>query len=111
MALISIEEVKAGLVLEKDVKNSHGQILIRAGAELTDRHLTLLRSWGIVEITVKGAGPSRNDLLELQDITPENFAKAENMLRDKFVCAALSDPVMKELFRHCVARKAKAFYG
>ncbi len=111
MALISIEEVKAGLVLEKDVKNGHSQILIRAGTELTDRHLTLLRSWGIVEVTVKGAGPSRNDVLELQDITPENFAKAENMLRDKFMRASLGDPTMKELFRHCVARKAKTLYG
>jgi hypothetical protein len=111
MTLLSIEEVKAGLVLEKDVKNGHGQILIRAGSALTDRYLTLLRSWGIVEVAVKGEGPSSKDLLELQDITPENFAKAEALLRDKFARAVPGEPVMKELFRHCVVRKAKVLYG
>jgi hypothetical protein len=108
MALISTEEIKAGMVLEKDVKNSHGQILIRSGSELTERHLTLIRSWGVTEAAVKGNLNARLDLLEMQDIKPEAYARAEAALLPRFQCAGLSDPVMGELFRYCAARKAKA---
>ena len=111
MALISSEEIKVGMVLEKDVKNGHGQLLIRAGSEITPRHLTLIRSWGIVELAIKGSAPKSLDLLDLQDIKPENFAKAEAILRPKFNRAGLTDPIMLELFRYCAARKAKLLYA
>ena len=111
MVQVSIDEVKPGMVLDRDVKNNHGQVLVRAGVELNHRHLTLLRSWGVFEVAIQGGGPSRGDLLDLQDIKPEHFALAEGFLRDKFALALSGDPVMKELFRHCVARKAKAMYG
>jgi len=84
MALISTEEIKVGMILEKDVKNGHGQILIRAGAEITERHLTLIRSWGVTEAMVKGKVNARLDLLESQDIKPEAYARAEVVLRPRF---------------------------
>ncbi len=111
MALISSEEIKVGMFLEKDVKNSHGQLLIRAGAEITPRHLTLIRSWGIVELAIRGDAPRNLNLLDLQDIKPEQFAKAEALLRPKFNRAGLTDPIMIELFRYCAARKAKALHA
>ena len=111
MALISIDDVKEGLVLDKEVKNGHGQLLLQAGVKLTERHVNMLRAWGIPEVVVRGGGPSRREVLELQDIRPEDFAKAEVSLREKFARVMLTEPVMQELFRQCATRKAKALYG
>ncbi len=104
MALISTEEVQAGMVLEKDVKNSHGQVLIRAGMELKDRHLTLIRSWGVTEIVVRGEEKPKGEPI---DVSPEAYAWAEGALKFRFSKVSLADPVMQEIFRQSAMRKAR----
>ena len=104
MALISTEEIQVGMILEKDVKNSHGQVLIRSGMELKERHLTLIRSWGVTEVVVRGEEKPKGEAL---DVSPEAYTWAENSLRNRFSRVALTDPVMQEIFRQSVMRKAR----
>ncbi len=104
MALISTEEVQVGMTLEKDVKNSHGQVLIRSGMELKDRHLTLIRSWGVTEVVVRGEEKPKSETL---DVTPEAYSWAESVLKFRFSKVSLADPVMQEIFRQSVMRKAR----
>ncbi|HEY8965866.1 MAG TPA: hypothetical protein VIM58_05450 [Candidatus Methylacidiphilales bacterium] len=104
MALISTEEVQVGMILEKDVKNSHGQVLIRSGMELKDRHLTLIRSWGVTEVVVRGEEKPKGEPV---DVSPQAYSWAENVLRLRFSKAGLTDPVMQEIFRQSVLRKAR----
>ncbi|SDU09388.1 hypothetical protein SAMN05444156_1919 [Verrucomicrobium sp. GAS474] len=104
MALISTEEVQVGMTLEKDVKNSHGQVLIRSGMELKERHLTLIRSWGVTEVVVRGEEKPKGEAI---DVSPEAYAWAENSLKLRFSKAPLNDPVMQEIFRQSVMRKAR----
>ncbi|MDE1171085.1 MAG: hypothetical protein PW734_07755 [Verrucomicrobium sp.] len=107
MAFISVEEAKAGLVLEDSVKNSHGQLLVAAGTTLTERHLTLLRSWGVTQVPVSASGAAAKELADSQQLSQENLAKAETSLLEIFSLAQADDPVMQEIYRQCVARKAK----
>jgi len=104
MAQISTEEVQAGMVLEKDVKNSHGQVLIRAGMELKERHLTLIRSWGVTEVVVRGEEKPKGEPI---DVSPEAYAWAEGSLKLRFSRVSLADPVMQEIFRQSAMRKAR----
>ncbi len=52
MHLARVREILPGQTLAADVANIHGQLLLPAGTVLELRHCTLLKTWGIVEVTL-----------------------------------------------------------
>ncbi len=52
MAQLSLEAVCTGMVLDADVTNSGGHTLLKAGTELSARHLNLLHAHGIAAVYV-----------------------------------------------------------
>jgi hypothetical protein len=64
MATLNINKLKNGMTTHSEVIDVHGHTLIRANEKLTDKHITLLKMWGIPEIDVKD---SINDL-EIEDL-------------------------------------------
>ena len=55
MGILNINDLKEGMTLAADVKNKHGNIMIRQGMILSDKHIMLLKAWGIPEADVEGA--------------------------------------------------------
>ncbi len=51
--LISIHDLKPGMVLAEPVLTRWGQILLNKGCRLRPNHLTLLRTWGIAKVRVQ----------------------------------------------------------
>lgn len=74
--MIPIDKVQEGAVLESDISDN-GQILIKGGLKLTERHLKLCRSWGIVELPIKGADANQLEQDFLASIPPEIMAEVE----------------------------------
>jgi HD-like signal output (HDOD) protein len=88
MRAIRIGAVGPGQVVAADVSNLHGQIIMRAGTVLEARHLKILRSWGIAEISIEGESepteqPEAQSTRPVRTWTPEDT----------------SDPVLAELAR------------
>ncbi len=61
MILVDVQSLKTGRILAADVKNSHGQLLIKKGVEVTDRHVRVLKSWGVVDVQVEGLGEGEGE--------------------------------------------------
>ncbi len=53
-SILSIEQVEIGMVLANPVVNRYGQVLISNGTELLQRHIKLLKTWGIKFIHLVG---------------------------------------------------------
>ena len=53
MAKIATNNLKVGMVTLSETLDDTGHTLIRAKEELTEKHITLLKMWGITEIDVK----------------------------------------------------------
>ncbi|MCM8540064.1 MAG: hypothetical protein NE328_07285 [Lentisphaeraceae bacterium] len=53
MAKIATNNLKVGMVTLSETLDDSGHTLIRAKEELTDKHITLLKMWGVAEIEVK----------------------------------------------------------
>ena len=53
MPLLNTEDLAPGMVLEQDVKDRSGRLLVRSGSELTERSLKVLRTWGVMEVRVR----------------------------------------------------------
>ena len=55
MGILSVEDLEAGMVIAEDVRDRSGRLLIGKGAELSDKTLRVLKTWGIIEVEVEGA--------------------------------------------------------
>ncbi len=51
---VPFETLEPGMVLAEPVLNRMGQILLSKGSELSPRHLTVLRTWGISAVVIEG---------------------------------------------------------
>jgi hypothetical protein len=67
--IIPIQEANAGMILRESVKDSIGRILLPAGAELAERQIEKLQSWGIenIDIEPQDTGEDAGNLLGIKE--------------------------------------------
>jgi hypothetical protein len=107
MAKINIEYLKEGMILNSDVKDINGRLILGAEAVLTEKHLYIFKSWGVTEADIKGITEEEVDVLVTEEIPPLILEKAEKKLGEIFRHTDHNHPVIKELFRFCTLREAR----
>jgi len=50
---VNLDELEPGSTLAEPVMNSFGQTLIASGAELTPKHISILKTWNIQSVKIK----------------------------------------------------------
>jgi hypothetical protein len=97
MGAIPFEEVRAGMVLERDVVIAPDRLLLARGVTLTGAHITLLRVWGVTEVDVRGM--TRGGVLDelAQGVAPERRLAIEAEVADLFCRAGEGHPAIDEL--------------
>ena len=104
MGLLSINDLQIGMVIACEVANKHGNVLLKRGEILNERHIMLLKSWGITEADVEGFDRDQLVQKEMEELSPDTVASIEQELTALF--PGLGDnPLMKELYR--VVKKFK----
>ncbi|MBG0791862.1 MAG: HDOD domain-containing protein [Desulfovibrionaceae bacterium] len=76
MSILSLEELKAGMVLASDLVASDGRMLFRAGTALNERHLELLERVGVARADVETPAT---------DLDAETLLAVEGYVRDFFL--------------------------
>ncbi|SHJ19193.1 HDIG domain-containing protein [Malonomonas rubra DSM 5091] len=89
MAIVSIDNLAAGMVLASDLKGSGGRMLLPAGVELQDNHLKTLKAWGVAEVDVVLEGTEFEDVAADSEASEELRAQALDYLHPFF---ASTDP-------------------
>ncbi|HEX9078810.1 MAG TPA: hypothetical protein VF795_04410 [Desulfuromonadaceae bacterium] len=106
MAIIPIDSLSAGMLLKSDVCDRSGRLLLPAGGELTDRHLKIFRTWGVLEADIEdGDALEAPQELAGADVDPVRLAAAEEEVRRRFRLNDPEHPAIRELMRLCIARK------
>jgi HD-like signal output (HDOD) protein len=69
------DELTAGMVLASDLKASDGRLLFKAGTEIEERHIELLKRVGVAEVDVEAGVCELSDgmLLEIEDYVRDFF--------------------------------------
>ncbi|MFQ5443371.1 MAG: hypothetical protein ACE5EK_02020, partial [Nitrospinales bacterium] len=49
-----LKSVKAVMVVEIDVKDLTGRVLLTSGNAILEKHIKIFKSWGITEVFIKG---------------------------------------------------------
>ena len=107
MGRISIDDILPGMVLASDVKDKGGRTLLGAGNELSDRHLQIFKTWGIVDADIVGADREELASKSLLEIDPQLLEEAQHETEKVFRHADLSHPAVKELYRLAIQTYAK----
>ena len=96
MIPINIADLKPGMVLAKAVRNPDGVLLLDAGSKITKKNIRIFKSWGVIEIFIKGdSNPSKNSKEKSEEGTEDTI---EFELKSKFA-DVMDDPVMVEIFK------------
>jgi hypothetical protein len=97
MLNLDLDEARAGMVLGQDVLGSQGQLLLRAGATLNDKHLQVLRANQIQNVLI---GPD-SDSTQTANL---DGAAIETHLEERFRISDTEHPLIQELRRLCHKR-------
>lgn len=84
-----------GQVLAEDIYDRTGRLLMPAGLPLKERHLRVLMTWGVTEVTIWTEGQPDNDEQAGLSDTDQATPVLDPALRSRVA------PVADELFRHC----------
>jgi hypothetical protein len=109
MTLIRFDNLSAGMLLAKDVFDRSGRLLLAGGTELTPKHIRILQTWGVPEVEIDSSDAREMISVLPEEVSQEQLAAAEELLRKRFSFADLSHPAMKELFHLSVLHKVQ--YG
>ena len=95
MITLNIDDIKHGMILAHPVRNHQGVLLLEAGARVSKKNIRIFKSWGVLEVSVKGIVAETQDRIEDTELRVK--ASIEKELKEKF-CDVLDDPVMVEIF-------------
>ena len=104
MGILNINDLKEGMTLAADVKNKHGNIMIRQGMTLSEKHIMLLKAWGISDADVDGFDRDQLNEEEMKTVSPEVIEVIERDLR-AFFPSLEGNEIMSEIYR--ITKKLK----
>jgi hypothetical protein len=84
MALVAIsvpfETLEPGMILAEPVLNRLGQILLNKGSQLSPRHITVLKTWGIPAVLIESGELEGNDPIWDEEIQKRAQARIKRRL-------------------------------
>lgn len=95
-----LEDLKPGMRLAKDIFDPNGNILMRAGAPVTDRLIRAFKSWGIGEAAIQ----SDPDGTDEPARDPSVAAEVRTLLDTQFSLSNRDHPVVQALYDLCLDR-------
>ncbi|MGH9427175.1 MAG: hypothetical protein ACRD2L_12835 [Terriglobia bacterium] len=107
MGKVNLDDLTPGMKLEKDVQERSGRVLLRAGTEITERHLNIFRTWGVAEADIESMSREEAAAQAARDLDPEVLKAAEAFIDPLFAHTDPDHAAVHELKRLCVLRHAR----
>jgi hypothetical protein len=104
---ILTDNLMPGMLLAADVHDRNGRLLLGAGTELTDKHIYIFRTWGVIEADIIGTEENSDSHPFTNVIDPDVWAAAETEIKPLFRYTDLTHPVINQLLYLGIMRKAQ----
>ena len=102
MPVKKLDDLTVGDVLSKDLTNSQGAALVKAGTPIAESHMRLLRMWGVSSVEVQDANGGSGGAVQVAE---RLLDEAEAEIRTRFG-PSLDNEVMAEILRVAVDLRA-----
>jgi len=105
MGTIHINKLKEGMVLDEEVRDINGRLLLEKGKNIRSAHIRIFKIWGVTEVTIRGNNGNKN--ASDSNLDPEKIEKIKAYTHNLFCHTDLEHPALKEIFRISVEFRSK----
>jgi hypothetical protein len=91
MPIIPVRQLKPGMTLESPVTNFLGNVLLKSGVSISQKHIATFMSWGVKNVTVQGK--ISEELPHQDEIKPSDHDIVRNL--DHLFSTVQHQPVMR----------------
>jgi HD-like signal output (HDOD) protein len=105
MGKIHINKLKPGMVLDEEVRDISGRLLLNKGKNIQPAHIRIFKIWGVTEVDIRGNNGSK--IASDVNVDPEKIEKIRENTHNLFRHADLEHPALKEIFRIAVQFRSK----
>lgn len=97
MGMIHTNKLKPGMVLDEEVRDINGRLLLKGNKQIQAAHIRIFKIWGITEVNIRGNNGSKD--ASVGSLDPQKIEKIRESTLDRFRHADLEHPAIKEIFR------------
>jgi HD-like signal output (HDOD) protein len=97
MGIIHINNLKAGMVLDEEVRDINGRLLLQRNRQIQAAHIRIFKIWGITEVNIRGNNGSKD--VSAGSVDPQQIEKIKESTLELFRHVDLDHPAIKEIFR------------
>jgi hypothetical protein len=112
MGLMSIADVQPGMVLASPVYSPQEIMLLQEGTHITAKHIFLFKTWGVLEVAIKGI--EGKDVINKDPAGPdpdnEELTRRQKALEHRF-SNVLDNEIMAEIFRVAKEQLVEKFFS
>lgn len=105
MGLKHIKDLKPGMVLDEEVRDINGRLLLKKDKEIQSSHIRIFKIWGVTEVKIQGNNGDKSP--STGPASPERIEKIRAYTKDLFRHVDLDHPAIKEIFRISVEFRIK----
>ena len=98
MGMLTINDLKTGMVLAESAINRHGAIILGEGNALTEKHINSFKTWGITEVDIKDVDSDQLVKKEMEALSSDIVESIERELNELFPPFE-TNPVMEEIYK------------
>lgn len=102
MGDVNVDYIKPGMLLADDLKDANGRFLLGRGTVIQEKHIRIMKMWGITSADIEGVDQERAAQEELSHIEPELLKKIQT-----YVNAIFSEKGSKKANEHEAIREIK----
>jgi HD-like signal output (HDOD) protein len=97
MGIIHINKLKPGMVLDEEVRDINGRLLLKSNKQIQSAHIRIFKIWGITEVNIRGNNSGKD--VSASSVDPQQIEKIKESTLDLFRHVDLEHPAIKEIFR------------
>lgn len=105
MGLKHINDLKPGMILDEEVRDINGRLLLKKDKVVQSSHIRIFKIWGVTEVNIQGNNGDKSPSKGPQN--PEKLEKIEENTRNLFCHVDMEHPAIKEIFRISVEFRSK----
>lgn len=107
MTIVSVNELQMGMALGADAILDNGRVLLRSGVVLEEKHIKMLKAWGLVGAEIKGITQEQLEQEALNDLNPDILENVREELSSLFCHMDMTHPMIRELHRLLVRKRTQ----
>lgn len=103
MSYLSIDSLEEGHILDEDVHDINGRLLLSRGQEIESKHIRIFKIWGVAEVNI--ANDTDAQITDTADIDSTKMACVVETVRPLFQNVDLNHPAMGLICRCAIEHR------